>query len=243
MLKLATLLNVEGRTKQAEPLARKAYSIAWDAGDEEGKAGVALNEIGVGLMRDREYARAEPVLRRSVALLQKVEGEDSMNAARTENNLATLYSNQHEYDKAEKEMKRALPVYEKHLGPNHPELVPPLTNLCAILLQNHHSNECEPYLRRGLAIAQEAFPNSVQMAALQEESATLETVRGNYREAGNTVRKGHFDGGALARTGASSAGAGAHKLCLRVATRPSGAGGETGEESRGFNPENAAQRF
>ena len=53
MLKLATLLNVEGRTKQAEPLARKAYSIAWDSGDE-GKAGVALNEIGVALMRDRE---------------------------------------------------------------------------------------------------------------------------------------------------------------------------------------------
>jgi len=145
--------------------------------------GVALNALGVVLAGEGDPARAEPVMRRSLALLEESEGADSMDAAKAANNLAALYSNAREYAKAEPLVARALKGYEKYFGPDSPQIALPLANMFAVLAGQNRAQEGEPYLRRALAIGEKVSPGSLQMAHFQLCLAALEANRRNYQEA------------------------------------------------------------
>jgi tetratricopeptide (TPR) repeat protein len=142
-----------------------------------------LNVLGVVLSGEGQKARAEPVLRRSVALLDQFEDTNALNAARATNNLATLYLDTHQYAKAEEEMTRALPKYERFLGPSDPEMALVLGNMFTIFAAQHRAQEGEPYLQRALTIGRKAFPGSLKMANLEVCLASLEAQRENYKEA------------------------------------------------------------
>src|SRR5580704_15577296 len=96
---LAMTLHLEARDAQAELFAQRAFLIAKESGDQR-LTGLMLNILGVVLSGEGQKARAEPVLRRSVALLDP----DSLDFARASNNLATLYLDTHQYVKAQQEM-------------------------------------------------------------------------------------------------------------------------------------------
>ena len=178
---LAVTLHLEARDAEADVVARQATACATRSSDPR-LMGVTLNILGVVLSAEGENARAEPVLRRSVALLEQAEGPDSFEVAKAENNLAMLYLNDREYAKAGIEMARALPAYES-LGTDNPELALILGNVFAVLASQHRAEEGEPYLRRALAIGEKAFPNSLKMANLQVCLAALENSRENYKDA------------------------------------------------------------
>jgi tetratricopeptide (TPR) repeat protein len=188
LAKLATLLNREGHASDAEPVARRAYIIADQAGDRR-LIGVALNALGVVLVGEGEEARAEPVMRRSLALLEESEGPDSLDVAKAANNLASLYSEAHEYAKAEQLLRRALTVYEKHFGPDHPATALLLANMFALLTEENRAAEGETYLRRALAIGEKAFPHSLEMAHLQLCLASFEANHRNYKEAARLIEE------------------------------------------------------
>jgi tetratricopeptide (TPR) repeat protein len=179
---LAFVLHFEARDAEAEPLMQRACSIAKESGDDR-LTGSMLNVLGVVLSGEGQKARAEPVLRRSVALLDQFADTNGLNAARAENNLATLYLDTHQYAKAEEEMERALPLYERFLGPDNPEMALVLGNMFTILTSEHRSQEGEPYLQRALAIGRKAFPASLKMAGLEVCLAALKAQRENYKEA------------------------------------------------------------
>ena len=184
---LAQSLHFGEHDTEADPLARRAFSIAHQSGDQK-MMGVTLNTLGIVLAGEGEPARSEPVLRRSLALVEQSEGADSLDVAKAANNLATLYSDTHQYAKAEQEMARALPIYEKHLGPDHPMVALVLANLFTILSQQHRVAEGEPYLRRALAIGE-----NISAEFEDDESATLscsiETSHGNFQEAARLLEK------------------------------------------------------
>jgi len=141
------------------------------------------------LSGEGQKARAEPALRRSVALLEESEGEDGLNTARAANNLATVYLDTQQYAKAEAEMTRALPIYEKRLGTYDPETAQAYSNMFTILVAEHRAAEGEPYLRRALATGEMLFPRSLQMANLQICLAALEESREHYKEAALLLEK------------------------------------------------------
>lgn len=185
---LAISLHFSARDAEADPLARKAYVIAEQSGDQR-LIGAVLNTLGVVLAGEGDTARAEPVLRRSVALIEQSEGADALHVAEAANNLATLYSDTHQYAKAEQQMARVLPIYEEHLGPAHPVLAMALGNMFTIFSDQHREAAGEPYLRRALSIGEKTFPKSLNMANLQHCLAALEASRDNFQEAARLLEK------------------------------------------------------
>lgn len=181
---LAMSLHLEARDAEAESFAHRAFLIAKESGDQR-LQGLMLNILGVVLSGEGQKARAEPALRRSVALLEP----DSLDFARAANNLATLYLDTHQYVKAQQEMARALPVYEQHLGPYDWEFAVALGNMFTVLASEHRAAAGEPYLRRALAIGEIAFPRSLKMANLQLCLAALEESRENFKAAARLLEQ------------------------------------------------------
>ena len=118
---LALALHALGRDAEGEPFARRAFLIAEQSGDRR-LMGATLNGLGVVLAGEGDKARAQPVLRRSVALLEESEGAYTLHAAQAANNLATLYSDTGQFALAEQELTRALPSTKSSLARKSPLL-------------------------------------------------------------------------------------------------------------------------
>ncbi len=210
------------RDSEADPLLRRALTIVEEplsTGDQRTRAAI-LNSLGLTLLNLGEKARAEPVLRRAVALFKLSGGADSLDAAKALNNLGVLHRATHEYATAEQELKQALPMYRQQLGDNHPQLIALLGNLFSVLAEQKRFAEGEPYLRRAMEIAArnrgEISPASVlllrvDLAALEDRTAeTTRALRRFFR----AVIPGT---GASVRFGSSPTRRDAGKLCGRAA--------------------------
>lgn len=66
-----------------------------------------------------DYAKAEPLLRRALAIREKALGPDHPDTATSLNNLALLYQYVGDYAKAEPLLQRALAIYRKRCGASH----------------------------------------------------------------------------------------------------------------------------
>ncbi len=78
------------------------------------------------------YGEAEPLYRRSLAILEKALGPEHPDVATSLNNLALLYKTLGNYAEAEPLYRRSLAIWEKALGPEHPDVATSLNNLAAL---------------------------------------------------------------------------------------------------------------
>ncbi|MGH9656926.1 MAG: tetratricopeptide repeat protein, partial [Bryobacteraceae bacterium] len=81
----------------------------------------SLNSLASLLKSKGDYAGAEPLYRRALAIRQKALGPDHPDTATSLNNLAELLRSKGEYAGAEPLFRRALAITEKALGPDHPD--------------------------------------------------------------------------------------------------------------------------
>jgi tetratricopeptide (TPR) repeat protein len=188
LAQLGGSLHAQARDGEAEVLAHRALAIA-NASEDPKMMGIALNFLGVILSSQGEVARSEPLMRRSLALLEQAEGTETLDTAKAINNLATFYARIREYGKAEQQMTRALPVYEKIFGPEHPEFAIALGNMFVIVFEQRRVAEAEPFLRRALAIGEAKFPRSGKMAHLRSFEAALEASRGNFKRSARLMEE------------------------------------------------------
>ncbi len=79
-----------------------------------------------------QFARAEPLYKRSLAIKEKALGPNHTDVATTLNNLGSLYQAPGQYAQAEPPFKRALAIDEKAYGPNHPAVATDLNNLAEL---------------------------------------------------------------------------------------------------------------
>ena len=98
------------------------------------------------------YAEAEPLYKRSLAILEKALGPEHPDVAQSLNNLAELYRQQGRYADAEPLYKRSLAIREKALGPEHPDVAQSLNNLAALYLQQQRTSESYALNRRAIDI-------------------------------------------------------------------------------------------
>ncbi len=70
------------------------------------------------------YAEAEPLLKRSLAIHEKVLGRDHPGVATRLNNLALLYAAQGQYAEVESLYQRAIAIWEKALLTSQLSIVP-----------------------------------------------------------------------------------------------------------------------
>ncbi len=109
------------RTSVGDRNAKRSHRVTW------APWGTTAGSTGAG-----RYAEAEPLLQRSLAILEKALGPEHPHVATSLNNLAGLYRAQGKYAEAEPLLKRSLAISEKALGPEHPDVATSLNNLAEI---------------------------------------------------------------------------------------------------------------
>jgi tetratricopeptide (TPR) repeat protein len=75
-------------------------------------------------MASRSRRRAEPLLRRAIAIFENIRPR-SVEIAPALNNLAALYQRQERFADAEPLFRRALAIRENRASPGHPDLTIP----------------------------------------------------------------------------------------------------------------------
>ena len=102
-------------------------------------------------------SRAEPLLRRALAIDEVNYGAGHPNVAIHLNNLAQLLKDTNRLGEAEPLMRRALAIGEASYGAEHPRMALRLNNLAQLLQATNRLEEAEPLMRRALAIAEAGY--------------------------------------------------------------------------------------
>ncbi|MGH8521729.1 MAG: tetratricopeptide repeat protein, partial [Gammaproteobacteria bacterium] len=92
-----------------------------------------LNNLAQLLQDTHRLEEAEPLMRRALAILEKILGAEHPSVATALNNLATLLQNTYRLEEAEPLMRRALAIDEQSYGPEHPKVAIRLNNLAGLL--------------------------------------------------------------------------------------------------------------
>jgi tetratricopeptide (TPR) repeat protein len=95
------------------------------------------------------YAQAEPLLQRSLAIREKTLGRESFDVASSLNNLAFLYLAQGNYNQAELLYQRSLAIREKALVREHPDVGTSLNNFAVVYLAQGNIPRAIEFLNRG----------------------------------------------------------------------------------------------
>ncbi len=180
-------LRVASRPADAVQQFNRAIQIAQSSGDDRLLA-TALAGLGSALVDLGELARAQPVLRRSLALFEKVAGPESLETGEAANNLAMLYRKTSELSKAQAQLERALPLMQAHLDPRDMQLAIALNNMFIILVEQKQWDKAEPYLEQAHEIAK-THAESAQLADIEENRALLLAHQGQFPEAVNAMRE------------------------------------------------------
>jgi len=145
-----------GKYAEAIPLAeRYAGAIKARRGSAHPDYAIAINNLAQLLKANNRLAAAEPLMRRTISIFEKVESDTNHvhpNYAASLNNLALLLEDTNRLTEAEPLLRRALDIDEKSLGFSHPDVARDLNNLAQLLQDTNRFVEAEPLLRRALAI-------------------------------------------------------------------------------------------
>ena len=159
------------------------------SGSGPGLAG-RLNGVALFLKECAEYAGAEPLYRRSLAICEASFGPDHPDVAIGLNSLAGMLYDTNRHAEAEPLLRRALAIDEASFGPDHPELATDLNGLAALLAATNRHSGAEPLCRRSLAICEASFgPDHPNVATALNNVAELLRVTNRYSEAEPLYRR------------------------------------------------------
>jgi tetratricopeptide (TPR) repeat protein len=139
---------------ELEPLT--ALAGQWDERNHP-QAAWLLGQMGERWRELAEWGRCEPLMRRALAIDERIFGPDHHDVAIGLNNLANLLQATNRLAEAEPLYRRALAIDERNFGPNHPDVAIRLNNLATLLYATNRLAEAEPLYRRALAIHEQSF--------------------------------------------------------------------------------------
>ncbi|MCX6872683.1 MAG: tetratricopeptide repeat-containing protein [Verrucomicrobia bacterium] len=175
------------------PLASHAHAIALHADERDMPAPTAhlLNQVGVLYYTKAQYAGAEPLYRRSLAIDEAALGNGHPNVARDLNNLAALLLATNSLPEAELLMRRALALDEAAFGPDHPKVARNLNNLAQLLQSTNRLEEAESLNLRALRINEDSFePNHPAVAGSLLSMAHFYQATNRLAKAEPLMRRG-----------------------------------------------------
>jgi CHAT domain-containing protein/Tfp pilus assembly protein PilF len=162
-----------------------AFSPAW----AQVPTGVSEDPVELlnqarSLQQQGRYADAEFLLKRSLAIREKILGTDHPDVASSLNNLGLLYIRQGQYAQAEPLLKRSLTIDEKVVGPDHPDVATSLNNLAGLYDHQGQYAQAEPLYKRSLVIRGKALgPNHPDVAQSLNNLAALYHTQGQHAQA------------------------------------------------------------
>jgi tetratricopeptide (TPR) repeat protein len=149
-----------------------------------------LSWLGISLRELAEWAEAEPLMRRALAIAEKKYGPEHPNVAIALDNLALLLQVTNHLGEAEPLMRRALIIAEKRHWPEHPEVARALNNLAQLLQATNRLAEAEPLMRRALAIAETRYgPEHPNVATVLSNLGQLLWASSRLSEAESLMRR------------------------------------------------------
>jgi tetratricopeptide (TPR) repeat protein len=144
-----------------------------------------FNTLGYYLKQHAQYAEAEPLYQRAIAIGEKVLGPEHPDLATWLSNLANLYQAQGKYAEAEPLYQQAIAIGEKVLGPEHPNLATWCINLATLYTDQSKYAEAEPLFERAIAIREQKFGNEHPLTAAARASYTAMLKKRKSQEPGS----------------------------------------------------------
>ncbi len=149
-----------GRYVEGRELLLAALQEAEKFGEQDPRLASSLNDLA-GLHRDAgNYAEAQPLFKRALAIRESALGPDHPDVAASLNNLASLYYAQGDYAEAEQLYERSLAIVESALGPDHPDVATVLENYSELLRQTNRESEAAEMEARARAIRAKHAPQT-----------------------------------------------------------------------------------
>ena len=177
-----------GKYAEALPLAQ-AMVAQLEKGPPSRDFAGALNNLAQVYGDMGRDAEAEPLYKRSLAVMEKAAGLDSADMAPELNNLAALYQRQFRYAEAEPLFRRALALREKALPPGHPDVGQSLNNLATLYERQDRHADSEPLFKRALAIYQKTPGADPAVATLLNNFGQVLKAEGRYADAEPAIRQ------------------------------------------------------
>ena len=165
-----------------------------------------MNNLGQVYKAEGREAEAEPLIKHSLAIREKLLGPGHPDVARSLNNLADLYQRQRRYGDAEPLFKRALAIREATVGTEHPDTAMSVNNLASLYQAEGRTADALPLVERMIASgrAQPRVALAVLFEAQRQQIMPLEQA---LDEALDVIQHG-------AQSAAASA---VNKLAVRLA--------------------------
>jgi tetratricopeptide (TPR) repeat protein len=175
-----------------DPLTRHALAVTRSADEARMADPTArlFNELGQLLTAKADYAEAEPLMRRALAIDEQSYGQDHPNVAIRLNNLGQLLQVTNRLAEAEPLMRRALVIDEQTYGPDHSNVAIRLNNLASLLYARNRLAEAEPLMRRALAIDEQSYgPDHPNVAVRLNNLAQLLKATNRLADAEPLMRR------------------------------------------------------
>src|SRR5262249_36564114 len=131
-----------------------------------------------------EYAKAEPLFKRGLSIMETAIGPESLDLAHALNRLGTLYEDEGEYAKAEPLLKRALAIREKKLSEQHFDLADSLESLTRLYISKSDYPMAEQLSKRALAIREKVLgPEHPRVADSCHQLAVIYAAKAELAQA------------------------------------------------------------
>lgn len=151
-------LKEKGRHQEAVHYAKELVGAAKEAfGPGHAHVGLFLNNLADLYLALGDFAEAEPLYLRSLAVREKALGPDHPDVAQSLNNLAFLYYTHGDQEKALPLYRRSLEIMEKILGAGHPETAPILNNLADLYATMGNYDRAQKLYNKSIAINEKTF--------------------------------------------------------------------------------------
>jgi tetratricopeptide (TPR) repeat protein len=133
-----------------------------------------LNSLAQGYRSQRKYGEAKELIKRALAMQERLLGPDHPDVASSLNRLALCYRALGKRDKAKPLFERALRLREQALPANDPRIATSLNNLALAYCAEGAYRLAEPLLQRALVIKDEVFgPQHPRVATCLHNLAQL----------------------------------------------------------------------
>ena len=184
------LLNL-GLYREAAELLEGAVQIQCTRlGDNDAALMESLDRLATTYQEQGEYAKAEPLFRRALAIAEKIRGPEHEETGSVLSNLGALGVLRNNYAEAEPLLKRALEIQRKKYGPDHRDVADTLTNLAVLCERMGRQKEATDYYRQVLALREKVLaPDHPDIAQALNNLGVALWRQGQYTEAAPVLER------------------------------------------------------
>jgi tetratricopeptide (TPR) repeat protein len=155
--RLAGVLRVQGRYREAESIFREALALAERVDPDGLTIARTCNGLAVLYKYTGQFDQARRLYKRALLIVQRERGPDDAEVATLYHNLGGLEHSRGRYARGEPYARKSVAIRTKLLGQDHPDVAADKANLAVLLKRQRRYAEAEPLYRRALSIFETAL--------------------------------------------------------------------------------------